>query len=238
MGWRRSNDDGPGQARPDGTRWITLSNHRHVLINDDGRIERGLPPMYHHVHVQDVAPLGRRVRGLEQDAEVCDRQVSRGRRTFRTTEEAVRALLHANPHLLEFLESECGTHCDQYQTWIRRGRRGPKPRPTYGDGRFDAIEVPLELHGARAISSWLEAVWVIPPPSRRWEDFPPRLQLLADATGLILQLPEEAEERVVGDRDRARCHDEIEARIDELIALARESRIGEAEPAPDEEVPF
>jgi len=236
MGWRRSHDD---EAAPtEGGRWVTLSNHRRVLIDDQGRIERGLPDMFQHVHVHDVAPLGRQVRGLERDAQSCDRQIPRGRRTFRTTEEAVRALLRVNPQLVEFLESECGTHCDQYQRWIRQGRRGPKPRPTFGDGRFDAIEVPLELHGAREISSWLEAVWVIPPPSRQWEDFPPRLQLLADATGLTLQLPNEAEGLVVGDRDRARCHDEIDARIDELIALARESRIAEAEPEPDEEVPF
>jgi len=55
---------------------------------------------------------------------------------------------------------------------------------------------------------------------------------------LALQLPEETEGLVVGDRDRACCHEEIDGRIDELIALARESRIAGSEPDPDEEVRF
>jgi hypothetical protein len=194
--------------------------------------------MFHDVHVHDVAPLGKRVREAERQGAECERSVRRRRaHTFRTTEEAVRALLHANPDLVAFLEHECGTHCDAYDAWVRRGRRGPKPLPTYGDGRFDAIEVPLDLDGKRAISSWLEAVYVIVPPSRRWEDFEGRLQYLADATGLTLQLPDRSEALHVEEVDVEQCRTAADGRIEELIALAREARLPGAEPA-DDDTPF
>jgi hypothetical protein len=144
-----------------------------------------------------------------------------------------------NPDLVEFLARECAIHCDAYDAWVRRGRRGPKPLPTYGDGRFDAIEVPLELDGKRAISSWLEAVYVIVPPSRRWEDFEERLQYLADATGMAIQLPREAEALRVEDVDAEHCRAETDGRIEELIALARAARLpGAAEETLGDDVPF
>jgi hypothetical protein len=210
-----------------------------VLLDGEGRILQGLPGMFGGVHVQDVSALGRQVHDIEREATECERSV-RGRRaqTFRTTEEAVRSLLRANPDLVTFLEQECGRRsCDDYRSWVRRGRRGPKPRATH-DGRFDQIEVPLDLRGTRKLSSWLEAVYVIVPPSRRWEDFPERLQLLADATGLTLQLPEEAHVLVVEDSDTERCQATAEHRVDALIELARQERLPGAGAVGDGDVPF
>jgi hypothetical protein len=145
------------------------------------------------------------------------------------------------------LEQECARHCDEYAAWVRRGRRGPKPLPAYGDGRFDAIEVPLELYGKRAISSWLEAVYRVIPLSRRWEDFAPRLQYLADATGLFIQVPDEARALDIERLDVERCRTAADERIEELIALAQEMRLAEvveeegdvlAAAIDDEDTPF
>jgi hypothetical protein len=195
--------------------------------------------MFERVSVRDVSALGKGVREEEREEQRCERTV-RGRHPhrFRTTEEAVRALLRVNPDLLDFVERECSHVCKQYRVWLQRGRRGSKPAPTF-DGRFDAIEVPLDLHGARRISSWLEALYITPPPSRRWEDFAPRLQHLADATGLALHLPEEAEALAVGDSDVEHCRSVADERVEALIALARASRLpGAGEPASDADVPF
>jgi hypothetical protein len=222
-----------------GVRWVTLSNRRRVLLDEGGRVRQGLPGMFHGVHVQDVSALGKQVRDIEREAAECEQSVG-GRRaqTFRTTEQAVRSLLRANPDLVTFLEQECGRRsCDDYRTWVRRGRRGPKPRATH-DGRFDQIEVPLDLRGSRKLSSWLEAVYVTVPPSRRWDDFPERLQLLADATGLTLQLPEEAHVLVVEHSDAERCQATADERVDALIALARQQRLPGAGAQGDGDVPF
>ena len=240
MSWRRSDDDddtGPGATR----RWITLSNHRRVLIDEEGRIRRGLPETFHRVHVQDVSELGRRVHETEEEERRCEIGSRRRRaRTFRTTEEGVRALLEANPELFQFLEQECSHDCERYRTWVRRGRRGPKPLPGLGDGRFDAMKVALELTGKRAISSWLEAVYISVPPSRRWEDFPPRLQFLADATGLTIHVPDEARALEIESGDVEHCHTVAGERIEALIALAREARFTDASnwQGADDKVPF
>lgn len=236
MSQRRRRD---AATRAEGARWVTLSNRRRVLLDEEGRIRQGLPGIFDGVHVQDVSALGRQVRDIEREAGECERSVGgRHARTFRTTEQAVRSLLSANPDLVTFLEQECGRRsCDDYRTWVRRGRRGSKPRATH-DGRFDQIEVPLDLRDGRKLSSWLEAVYVIVPPSRRWEDFPERLQLLADATGLTLQLPEEAHVLVVGEEDAERCQATAEERVDALIALAREARLQGVETPADDGVPF
>jgi hypothetical protein len=227
-------------AVPPGARWVTLSNHRRVLIDEEGRILRGLPEMFERVDVRDVSALGKGVRGAERDEQTCEATARRRHpRTFRTTEDAVRALLEVNPQLVDFLEMECSRTCDQYATWVRRGRRGPKPLPIYGDGRFDAIEVPLELDGKRQISSWLEAVYVTVPPSRRWEDFHERLQYLADATSLRLALPDPAERLHLESTEAERCRSAANQRIQELIELARAARLPGAEPPDgDGEVPF
>lgn len=223
--------------------WVTLSNHRRVLLDENGRIARGLPEMFQRVDVRDVSSLGRGVRQVGHGEQACERSVRRRHpRTFKTAEDAVRALLEVNPELVDFLEGECARQCDAYRTWIRRGRRGPKPVRDPSDGRFDAIEVPLELRGKRRMSSWLEAVYVTVPPSRRWEDFDERLQFLADATGLRLALPNPAEQLHLESSDIAHCQTEAAERIQGLIDLARAARlpgaVGQASPEGDEDVPF
>lgn len=222
-----------------GGRWVTLTNRRRVFLGDDGRIRRGLPETFRNVHVHDVSNLGRRIRDTERDEGACEQAVHRRNpRTFRTTEEAVRALLEANPALVDFLEIECGRRsCEAYAAWVRRGRRGPRPLPTYNDGRFDAIDVPLDLRGKRRVSSWLDAVYRVVPASRQWEDFNDRLQYLADATGLRLALPGPAERVHVEATDVEQCRSVADQRIDELIQLARSARLPGAE-SNDEAVPF
>jgi hypothetical protein len=230
--------DDPAAAR--GPRWVTLSNHRRVLLDEEGRIVRGLPELFHRVDVRDVSALGARVRETQRDEVACERSVRRRHpRTFRSAEDAVRALLEVNPHLLDFVEVECSYRCDEYRTWVRRGRRGPKPAPTR-DGRFDAIEVPLDLKGKRRISSWLEAVFVTVPPSRRWDDFHARLQYLADATGLRLALPEPAEQLNLEESEIDHCQSTASQRIQQLVELARAARFPGADTPDDsdEEVPF
>jgi hypothetical protein len=221
-----------------GQHWVTLSNKRRVLLDDEGRIRRGLPAMFSNVDVRDVSELHRRVRDLEDGARECEADLSghRAARTFRTTEDGVRALLRSNATLVEFLEQECSHDCERYRTWVRRGRRGSKPPWRPGDGRFDALQVGLDLKGARKISSWLEAVYVTIPPSRRWSDFAVRLQYLVDATGLSLMLPEEAEELVERRDEREHCQRVADERIEELILLARSARLTGAMADPD--VPF
>jgi len=227
----------------DGPRWVTLSNHRRVLLDGDGRVARGLPQLFQQVHVRDLSALSRGVRQTEQDAQSCERAARRRNpRTFRTSEEAVRALLDVNPELVDFLESECAKQCDAYRAWIRRGRRGPKPVRHISDGRFDPIEIALELRGTRRISSWLEALYVVVPPSRRWEDFNQRLQHLADATGLRLALPDPAERLRFASGEVEHCQTVADQRIQKLIELARATRLPGAlasEPqSGDEEAPF
>jgi hypothetical protein len=229
--------------RNDGERWVTLSNHRRVLLDQDGRVARGLPGIFQRVHVRDLTALSTGVRQTEQEAQACERTARRRHpRTFRTSEEAVRALLDVNPGLVDFLEHECARQCDTYRAWIRRGRRGSKPVRHISDGRFDPIEIALELRGKRRISSWLEAVFVTVPPSRRWEDFNQRLQYLADATGLRLALPDPAERLQVVSGEIEHCQTVAAQRIQRLIELARAARLpgalaSEAQ-SEDEEAPF
>jgi hypothetical protein len=240
---RRARTSSDPAARAIGhSRWVTLSNRRRVLLDESGRVSRGLPDMFQGVHVHDLSPLGQRVRAEAADERSCE---SAGRRrhprTFRTAAEAVAALLAVNPGLVDFLESECARQCDAYRAWLRRGRRGPKPLRHISDGRFDAIEIALELRGKRRLSSWLEAVFVTVPPSRHWEDFHERLQLLADATGLRLALPDPAERLQLESTDVGRCQLVAAERIQRLIDLARTERLEGvgADSAPDDDVvPF
>ena len=115
MSWRRPDDD---TSPPAGAHWITLSNHRRVLIDDEGRIVRGLPGSFNRVHVADVSLLGRRLRNTEDEEQQCEAHV-RGRRarTFRSVEDGVRALLEVNPALFEYLEQECSHDCEQRKNY-------------------------------------------------------------------------------------------------------------------------
>lgn len=206
--------------------WRTLRNGRRVLLADDGRIERGLPEIFHGAHVADVPALSRAVRELEREGKKAERAIRRRRPlTFKSHDHAVRALLEANPPLVDFLEAECSHDCVSYRQWLKRGRRGPKPKWSPGDGRFDAVNERLEKKGARKVASWLEAVYSTPPPSRRWSDFPERLAVLEEATGLRLNLPAPAEDAGQEAEDLAGVRHAVDQRIDAIVTLARTGRL-------------
>lgn len=219
--------------------WITLHNKRRVELADDGRVIRGLPERFHGVHVRDLSPLSRKVRRIERQATKETKRIRSAarRRTFKP-DEAIRALLDANPALVDFLESECSHDCETYRAWVRGGRRGPKPRWRKGDGRFDAINERFERRSpGRKVASWIEAVYATPPPSHRWDDFPERLQVLEEATGLRLNLPAPAEARELAEQEIAGVQRAADDRIDALVALARSSRLSGKPPAL-EDAPF
>jgi hypothetical protein len=133
---------------------------------------------------------------LERAIAACERSALQGMRpqTFRKKREATRALLDANPELLQLVESDCGSDCTAYQAWVGHGRRGPKPRWRPGDGRFDALNERWDLRTpGRKVASWREALDVTAPSSRRWEDFDGRIGVLEEATGLRLAGPARTE---------------------------------------------
>lgn len=140
----------------------------------------------------------------------CERSALRELRpqTFRRKKQATRALLDANPELLQLVESDCGRDCSAYQAWTAHGRRGPKPRRRPGDGRFDALNERLDLRTpGRQVASWREALDVTAPSSRRWEDFDQRLGVLEEATGLQLAGPARTEAIGRARADAQRCED-------------------------------
>lgn len=215
-----------------------LRRVRRIGLADDGRVVHGLPERYKGVHVLDVSPLSREVKKIEQARQTETKRIRRGKRRTFTTEEGVRALLEANPPLVDFLEAECSHDCDTYRAWVRRGRRGPKPKWHKGDGRFDAINERFERRSdGRKVASWIEAVYVTPPPSHDWDDFPGRIQVLEEATGLRLNLPEPAEARQLADQEADQILRAADDRIDALVDLARSSRLSGKAPA-IEDAPF
>jgi hypothetical protein len=140
----------------------------------------------------------------------CERSARRELRpqTFKRKTEATRALLDANPELLQLVESDCGRDCTAYQAWAARGRRGPKPRRRAGDGRFDALNERLDRRTpGRQVASWREALDVTAPSSRRWEDFDGRIGVLEEATGLRLAAPARTEAIGRARADARRCQD-------------------------------
>lgn len=220
-----------GRRRPRprrGNPWRTLKNKRRVFVDDDGRITMGLPVDWHGAHVRDVPELARRWRGIERDEAACAAGSGRrSRGTFGTVDEGARALLDSNPKLEDFIELEAkGAKERAYREWVKRGRRGKKPELAAGDGRFDAINEGLNLRGARRVSTWREALDRTVPPSKRWKDFGPRLELLEDATGIRLNLPEPAEDLAAGDDDEAQCFAAGDRYRDDLVAQARGGRLG------------
>lgn len=216
-----------------GAHWVTLRNRRRVLLDGEGRIVRGLPREFEGVPVQQVSPLAREARTIAKAAaRSCAAGPRRGK-TFASSSAAVDQLLEANPRLRQLLEDDCSHDCLRYRAWMNRGRRGPKPAPSPGDGRFDALNERLELKGRRRVGSWLEAVYVTAPPSRRWADFGPRLEALEEAAGFRLNLPAGAEVLELDDQAAAACNDRAAERIDDLFARARAGAAGG-----DDEVPF
>ena len=217
-----------------GLHWITLRNKRRVLIDRQGRIAAGLPDAFAGVDVRDVSPLSRSLKQIDEQSAECETPAAAGPKTFRTADSAARELVDANPELAELLETDCSHDCERYRAWVRRGRRGPKPLSGPGDGRFDALNERLELKGKRRVSSWLEAVHVTVPPSRRWADFSDRLPALEEATGLSLNLPAQAEALHLDAGAQSACRDRADEEAADLIARARAGRLGDD----GEAVPF
>lgn len=220
-------------------RWVTLKNGKRVKLDNEGRIIAGLPAKYAGVHVADfgrVSAEERELIGID-----CDELASCHdcRETFTTKDHAFRALLDANPGLMELKEAEFGRYDVEWMRWQRGGRRGPKPRAAHVDGRFDAINERYNLRGNNRVASFTEAIYHALPHSRRWDDLEPRLGPLEEATGIKIHLPVEALKLDASKNDAAACRDDVDKRIAALFEKARAGRI-EKEPAaaPLEEAPF
>lgn len=238
------------RRRPRRNPWVTLkrrskTGHRQrVFIDDDGRIEIGLPEKYRGVHIGDLTELGRQERRTRKRAAREARRIFRGRLggTFRSKDVAFKELLAANPPLHDFLQREFGRAEVAYRAWRRGGRRGPKPQLALkDDGRLDAINYAWDLHGPRAAGSWIEAVYASIPSSKRWDDFAERLPVLEEATGIApIVMPAPAEKRALRRQERAAVDDATEQSIDELVARARSGRLaaGRARALELEEAPF
>lgn len=155
---------------------------------------------------------------LQKAITTCERVALREARpqTFRRKKEATRALLDANPELLQLVESDCGHDCTAYLAWTGHGRRGPKPRRRKGDGRFDPLNERFDLRTpGRQVASWREALDVTAPTSRRWEDFEPRIAVLEEATGLRLAGPARTE-AIARARAAARQCQDVEQLAEEI----------------------
>lgn len=219
-----------------GAHWVTLHNHRRVLLDKAGRVAGGLPDTFQGVDVRDISPLSRKLRALEASERECRTEVAAPRaKTFPSANQAAKALIAANPELGELLESDCSHECLAYRAWLNRGRRGPKPIAGPGDGRFDALNERLELRGPRRVGSWLEAVHVTVPPSRRWADFADRMPALEEATGLRLDLPAHAEDLARAELDREACADRADSEARDLVKRARRGRVADEV---EDETPF
>lgn len=232
-------------------RWITLSNRRRVQVDEDGRLVKGLCRDARGVHVRDLSPFMSRERDLMVSD--CSRQgdvVLEERRDgstrfrdragrpisprFASKEEGVRALLEANPALQDHVQANWGTESQLYHAWVRSGRRGKKPPPLPGDGRFDPINVRLDLRGGRRVSSILEALYASVPDSRRWEDFTEDLLWpLEESVGFRLELPAETVLLASTRESVKTCREAKQEARDDLLERARSGRL-----VPDEEIPF
>lgn len=146
----------------------------------------------------------------ERAVDQCERSARRFARptTFKLKGDGVRALLDANPDLLDLVESDCGHDCTAYSDWVGGGRRGPKPRARAGDGRFDALNERWERRTpGRKVASWREALAVTAPSSRRWADFAERVPVLEEAVGFRLNLPAGAERVTLARAAADQCQD-------------------------------
>jgi hypothetical protein len=218
--------------------WITLKNGKRIKIDVDGRIVAGLPSKYHGVRIRDLGTLTHEERQLAKVD--CDEvgHCHTCKKTFRTKDEAYRAILEANPELHELQQSESGAYDLEFVRWQRGGRRGPKPRTTITDGRLDAINEYYDLRGASRVASFTEAIYHAIPSSRRWEDLEERLGPLEEATGVKINLPDEALRLSVGKLDVKACEEEVDRRLGELFEKAKTGRLEEKPPPADDAVPF
>lgn len=217
-------------------RWVTLKSGKRVKLDSAGRIILGLPSKYHGVHVGDLAKLSKEERELL--AIDCDELAAcHGcAKSFKTKDQAYRALLDANPELDALRQSEFGRYDLEFLKWQRGGRRGPKPRTEITDGRLDSINEYYDLRGASRVASFTEAVYHAIPSSRRWADLEQRLIPLEEAAGVKINLPDEALRLQASESDVEECRADVDRRISELYSKARAGRV-ETKP-PLEEAPF
>ena len=203
--------------------WRTLSNGKRVKLDADGRIVAGLPSKFHGVRVADLSRLSHAERELLaidcEEAGHC----TTCRHTFRTKDEAVAALLRANPKLSELRDSEFGAYDVAFLKWQRDARRGPKPRTTITDGRLDAINEYYDLRGATRVGSFTEAIYQTVPSSKKWADLPKRLEPLSEAAGFQIQPPEESIMLDVGRASVEDCEADVDRRLAELFREAKEA---------------
>jgi hypothetical protein len=128
--------------------WRTMKYGKRVKIDTAGRIVAGLPSKYHGTHIRDLGKLTHEERELQGiDCEESG-HCHTCRKTFRTKDEAVQALLAANPRFDELRQSEHGAYDSAFVKWQRGGRRGPKPRTKITDGRLDAINEHYDLRAS------------------------------------------------------------------------------------------
>jgi hypothetical protein len=219
-------------------RWRTLGNGKRIKLDADGRIVAGMPRRYRGTHVGDLSQLSHEERELQGiDCADVGAICPTCRQTFPTKDAAFLAILEANPELHALQQSEYGAYDAAFLKWQRGGRRGPKPRTRITDGRLDAINEFYDLRGADRVGSFTEAIYHTIPSSRRWEDLPPRLRQLSEASGLDVQPPDESNAIEVAKQGAADCADEVDRRLGELFERAQAGRLDGDEPD-DEEAPF
>jgi hypothetical protein len=216
-------------------RWITLKNGKRIKVNNEGRIVSGMPSKYHGTHIRDLSKLSHDERELEKIDCNETGHCHTCKKTFRTKDEAYKALLEANPELDRLRQSEHGNYDLEFVRWQRGGRRGPKPRTTVTDGRLDAINEYYDLRGASKVASFTEAIYQTIPSSKRWADLEPRLKPLEEAAGMKINPPDEAQRLTVSKLAVEDCAADVDRRLSELFEKARGGRLekddaGEAVP--------
>ncbi len=211
-----------------GAKWTTLKNGKRIKLSSDGRIVQGMPARYHGTHVRDLVKLSHEERKLQGiDCEDLRSHCHTCKKTFRSKDEAYAAILRVNPELDELRQSEFGQYDLAFLKWQRNGRRGPKPRTAITDGRLDAINEFYDLKGAARVGSFTEAIYQTIPASRKWEDLAPRLARLEEAAGFHVNPPDELTKLEVGKLDAQACAEEVDRKLGELFAKARDGRLEE-----------
>lgn len=217
--------------------WRTLENGKRVKLDSEGRIVAGLPSKFHGVHIRDLSKLSHEERALNGIDCSEHGHCHTCRKTFRTKDEAVAAILQVNPQLQQLRDSEFGAYDLAFIKWQRGGRRGPKPRTPITDGRLDAINEHYDLRGAARVGSFTEAIYHAVPSSKKWADLGPRLEPLSEAAGFPIQPPDEATQLEIAKQSAEECEAEVDRRIAELYAEAKGGRLAGGE-APSTEAPF
>lgn len=225
------------------TRWVTLGNRRRVQIDQQGRLVKGISRDARGVHVRDLPAfmgMHRELSAVDCEGRSGDyqlrnqglREILRDRQgavispRYSRKDEAIEALCRDNPRLLDFIQENWGGDSQAFAHWLQGSQRGPKPQLAPGDGRFDPINERWNLRGYRRCSSFLEALYITIPSSRRWEDITPdRLWPLEECVGFQLNPPEESMRLPVTRQAVEACHAEKDERMEDLLESAHRSRL-------------